>query len=95
MARLDDCGGQQRDHLRDRDAHRAIWVRARQPVLHGTLREQSVELAKQETIKTQRAKEFACAYFASSILFDWSYFHPRMDSGLIKLGLWFSPVLLI
>jgi hypothetical protein len=24
-----------------------------------------------------------------------SYFHPRIDSGLIRLGLWLSPVLLI
>src|SRR5580704_98247 len=51
MARMDRCRGQQRDHLRDRHAHCAIWICACQPVLHGPLREQSLELARKKALK--------------------------------------------
>lgn len=56
MARLDHRSGQQHHHLRHRDAYRSIRVRSRQPILHGTLREQSVELAKQETMRAKTTK---------------------------------------
>src|ERR1700730_2285477 len=51
MARLGRCGGKQRDHLRDRDAHRSIRVCSRQPVLHGALCKQPLDLAGQEAMK--------------------------------------------
>ena len=51
MAGLDHRGSEQRHNLSDRYADSTIRIRPCQPILHGTLREQLVGLAKQETIR--------------------------------------------
>src|ERR1700743_232844 len=52
VAGVGRCGGEQRHHLLHRDADRSIRLRSREPVLHGPLRKQSLELAMQEALKT-------------------------------------------
>jgi outer membrane biosynthesis protein TonB len=60
MARLGHRGGQQRHHLPNRNAHRAIWIRSGKPVLHGALRKQPMELAEQQMrTKAKRLGVFA------------------------------------
>jgi outer membrane biosynthesis protein TonB len=49
-----DRSGEQRHHLHHRDAHRAIWIRTSEPVLHGTLREQPLELAMQRATTVKK-----------------------------------------
>jgi TonB family protein len=47
-------GGKQRHHLLHRDADGTIRFRPREPVLHGPLRKQSLELAMQEALATKQ-----------------------------------------
>src|ERR1700738_4361551 len=81
MARMDCCRGQQRDHLRDRHAHCAIWICARQPFLHGPLREQSLELARKKAVKEGTRTILVAAAMAIAILANGQHAAAQSSAG--------------